>query len=86
MAKREKVLHECLAIFQICGASGRQPHRSSILFHSWPHDPETKDMINNPMEFLGNLMLLIVGGNDTTAIRCRVAYTRSINSRRNMPN
>lgn len=27
---------------------------------------ETKDMINRPMEFLGNLSLLIVGGNDTT--------------------
>ena len=28
------------------------------------HDPSTRDM--DPMEYLGNLILLIVGGNDTT--------------------
>ncbi|SFF57072.1 Cytochrome P450 [Fontimonas thermophila] len=28
--------------------------------------PDTRDMIERPLEFLGNLALLIVGGNDTT--------------------
>jgi cytochrome P450 len=66
MAHREKVLHECLAYFarlwQERAAAPPKFDFISLLAHS----PDTRDMINDPLELLGNLMLLIVGGNDTT--------------------
>jgi cytochrome P450 len=39
---------------------------SMDLIRMLQRDPNTANMVDKPMEFLGNLALLIVGGNDTT--------------------
>lgn len=62
--KREEVFAECLAYFtnlwnQRVNAPP-QPDLISMLAHA----PATRNM--SPREYLGNLILLIVGGNDTT--------------------
>ena len=66
MKERERILMECLAYFMKLWQERASQPRKFDFISLFAHDPKTKDMINNPHELLGNLMLLIVGGNDTT--------------------
>jgi len=64
-AQRRDELLECLAYFtRLWNERALMEHPGSDLISMLAHGENTKDM--QPMEFLGNLILLIVGGNDTT--------------------
>jgi len=61
---RRKALLECLDYFtRLRSERINEPPKSDLL-SMIAHGKDTQDM--PPMEFLGNLILLIVGGNDTT--------------------
>ena len=62
--QRREELYECLAYFQRLWAERVDQEPGNDLVSMLAHGEATKDM--DPMEFMGNLVLLIVGGNDTT--------------------
>ncbi|MBI5317912.1 cytochrome P450 [Bradyrhizobium sp.] len=62
--KRASILSECLAYFTRLWNERISAEPRSDLISMMAHSPATRNMA--PREFLGNLILLIVGGNDTT--------------------
>ncbi len=62
--ERRDILLQCLEYFSRLWAERAAAPPANDFISLLAHDPATKDM--EPLEYLGNLMLLIVGGNDTT--------------------
>ena len=65
-AKRDAVLKEAVDYFgELWKERAAQPPRPDLI-SMLAHGEATRDLPSRPAEFMGNLFLLIVGGNDTT--------------------